>query len=188
MHVVDDGGVLSRVELPPIDFVTGDVPFVIQRAPSISPTWCGLIASLTVVVLSSLDVGRYAHQVWTALHRFITQRVLTVVVIIFIWVCVARASAMTDDEVIVYNHVVRAHAGYRFILDHIHMASSVTLSWTNTVLVPNLSHSECVYLGGTHEIGPTDYVEDSGAMRSVLNQLDLFVPTTLKLCPFQIRV
>ena len=111
MHVVGDGGVLPRVGLPPIDFVTGDVPSVIQRAPSISPTWCGLIASLIVVVLSSLDVGRYAHRVWTALHRFITQRVLTVVVVIFIWVCVARASAMTDDEVIVLP--LSHHLGWR---------------------------------------------------------------------------
>ncbi|KAL1510983.1 hypothetical protein AB1Y20_005808 [Prymnesium parvum] len=95
----------------------------------------GCFTTLLVIACTPLQLPVLAARVMRRGYRALHDNIFSFVLIVFVWVCVARANGLSDPQISSLQSVLRHERRNSFLQDQFRMASMVFESWTKVIVV-----------------------------------------------------
>ena len=172
-------------------------PNVLEEARAGNPVAVGVLTSIVMILAYNHQrCARAVRQLWRAANRLTTEFTLFMVLLIFVWVCVWRASAHEEasGEALAQRRllpeIINRAALHPVTTAAIHQctgcAHGLFERWNGTVHIDFESGDEIIAILGASS-AMMAVVWDTGSRRHVVKSSSEFVPGTEKPCPFRIR-
>ena len=150
-----------------------------------------LVAFMVACCLNSIVASQFGkmRNGMRALTAMATRHVVVIVAFIFIGCILARADAISDTEVAHFQRFVAGHQDQPIVMKYYRIASQVSASWTNTIILPDYERID-VLLSAADGDGTTEWlVYDTGAFRHVVNASSKanVVPGSIRKCNISVR-
>ena len=161
------------------------------RTDPVVAGFTSLVAFVIACCLNSIVASQFGRMRngMRALTAMATRHVVVIVAFIFIGCILARADAISDSEVVQFQRFVAGHQDQPIVMKYYRVASQVSASWTNTIILPDYERID-VLLGAAEGDGTTEWsVYDSGAFRHVVNASSKpnVVPGSIRKCNISVR-
>jgi hypothetical protein len=154
----------------------------------------GVISSLLVLLVFYMPFfARLGRRVLRLVVRFTNQHTVALVLIVFIWMCVMRASASPNPSTMIQQHrqllpdVADRIVGPSAVVSaNIRLAHAVSERWFHTVNIDFVDREELIAILGDENL-PSALVWDTGARRHVVRSKSKFIKGSIKPCNFTVR-
>ena len=154
----------------------------------------GVISSLLVLLVFYMPFfARLGRRVLRLVVRFTNQHTVAFVLIVFIWMCVMRASASPNPSTMIQQHrqllpdVADRIVGPSAVVSaNIRLAHAVSERWFHTVNIDFVDREELIAILGDENL-PSALVWDTGARRHVVRSKSKFIKGSIKPCNFTVR-
>ena len=154
----------------------------------------GVLSSILILICAYRNfILRRVQSAWRTFNNEVNQHVMVMILLGFIWWCVAKASALSEPSMMIQQQRTmlpdvadRLVGSSALVRVNIRWAHSVSEHWFNTTHIDFTGEEEFVGIFGVAIL--TDaLVWDSGARRHVVRAKNRLIPSSIKPCNFTVR-